>query len=108
MVYLYIEGEYMKLEDITAEQFDAWIEKITSSAEKPTDNWLAETAVAMETMKSMPAMREYLTLVALVQKLSGKSVADAIFTFGVCLGIEFAVDLAKSEKLEASVCPVLQ
>ena len=98
----------MKLEDITAEQFDAWIEKTTSPAEKPDDNWLAETAMAMETMKSMPALREYLTLVALVSKLSGKSSADAIFTIGICLGIEFAVDRAESEKLEALVCPVLQ
>ena len=98
----------MKLEDITAEQFDTWIEKTTSQPEKSDDNWLAKTAVAMETMKSMPALREYLTLVALAQKLSGKSVADAVFTIGVCLGIEFAVDLAESEKLEASVCPVLQ
>ena len=98
----------MKLENITAEQFDTWIEKTTSQSEKSDDNWLAETAVAMETMKSMPALREYLTLVALAQKLSGKSVADAVFAIGVCLGIEFAVDLAESEKLEASVCPVLQ
>ena len=98
----------MKLEDITAEQFDTWIEKTTSQPEKSDDNWLAETAVAMETMKSMPALRDYLTLVALAQKLSGKSVVDAVFTVGVCLGIEFAVDLAESEKLEVSVCPVLQ
>ena len=98
----------MKLEDITAEQFDAWIEKMTSPAEKPHDNWLAETAIAMETMKSMPALREYLTLVALVSKLSGKSSADAVFTIGICLGIEFAVDRAESEKLEALVCPVSQ
>jgi hypothetical protein len=98
----------MKLEDITAEQFNAWIEKTTSQPEKLDDNWLAETAIAMETMKSMPALRKYLTLVALAQKLSGKSVADAIFTIGICFGIEFAVDRAESEKLEASVCPVLQ
>jgi hypothetical protein len=66
----------MKLEDITAEQFDAWV--------------------------------DYLTLVALVYKLSDKSSADAIFTIGICLGIEFAVDRAESEKLEALVCPVSQ
>jgi len=101
----------MKLEDITAEQFNAWIEKTTSSAEKPDDEWLAETVIAMETMRSMPELRKYLTLLALVQKLSNKSAAcvfDAIFAFGVCLGIEFAVDRAESEKLEASVCPVSQ
>ena len=98
----------MKLEDITAEQFDAWIEKTTSLAEKSDNNWLAETTIAMETMKSMPALREYLTLVALVSKLSGKSSADAVFTIGICLGIEFAVDRAESEKLEASVCPISQ
>ena len=98
----------MKLEDITAEQFDTWIEKVTSSVEIPDDNWLAETATAMETMRSMPALHNYLVLVALAQKLSGKSVADVIFTIGICFGIEFAVDRAESEKLEASVCPVLQ
>ena len=98
----------MKLEDITAEQFDAWIEKTISPAEKQDDNWLAETAMAMETMKSMPALREYLALIALASKLSGKSSADAIFTIGICLGIEFAVDRAESEKLEALVCPVSQ
>ena len=98
----------MKLEDITAEQFNAWIEKTTSQNEELVDNWLAETAVAMETMKSMPALREFLTLVALARKLSGKSIADAILTFGICLGIEFAVDRAESEKLEASVCPISQ
>ena len=98
----------MKLEDITAEQFDTWIEKTISPAEKPADNWLAETATAMETMKSMPSLREYLTLVALVSKLSNKSAFDAIFILGICLGIEFAVDRAESEKLEASVCPISQ
>lgn len=98
----------MKLEDITVEQFDTWIEKTTSPAEKPDDNWLAETATAMETMKSMPALREYFTLFALVSKLEGKSGADAIFTVGICFGIEFAVDRAENEKLEALVCPVLQ
>jgi hypothetical protein len=98
----------MKLEDITAEQFDAWVEKTTSQPEKLDDNWLAKTAIAMETMKSMPVLCEYLTLVALVRKLSGKPVVSAIFTIGICLGIEFAVDLAESEKLEASVCPILQ
>ena len=98
----------MKLEDITAEQFNAWIEKTTSQPEKLDDNWLAETAIAMETMKSMPALRNYLTLLALVSKLSDKSAFDAIFTIGVCFGIEFAVDRAESEKLEASVCPVSQ
>jgi len=98
----------MKLEDITAEQFDAWIEKTASPAEKPGDNWLAETVVAMETMKSMPALRNYLTLIALGQQLSNKSAFDAIFILGICLGIEFAVDRAESEKLEASVCPISQ
>jgi len=98
----------MKLEDITAEQFDTWIEKMTSPVEIPDDEWLAKTAIAMETMKSMPALRNYLTLLALVSKLSGKSSADAVFTIGICLGIEFAVDRAESEKLEALVCPVSQ
>ena len=98
----------MKLEDITAEQFDTWIEKTASPVEIPDDEWLAKTAIAMETMKSMPALREFLTLAALAQKLSGKSVADAIFTIGICFGIEFAVDRAESEKLEASVCPISQ
>jgi len=98
----------MKLEDITAEQFDAWIEKVTNSDEIPDDNWLAETAVTMETMKSMPALQEYLALVALAKNLSGKSFVNAIFAIGVCLGIEFAVDRAESEKLEALVCPVSQ
>jgi len=98
----------MKLEDITAEQFDTWIEKTTSQPEKLDDNWLAETAIAMETMKSMPALRNYLTLVMLASKISGKSAADVIFAFGVYLGIEFAVDRAESEKLEAPVCPISQ
>jgi aminopeptidase N len=98
----------MKLENITAEQFDTWIEKTTSPAEKLDDEWLEKTAIAMQTMKSMPSLHNYLAQVALVQKLLGKSVADAVFTFGVCLGIEFAVDLAESEKLEASVCPISQ
>ena len=98
----------MKLEDITAEQFNAWIEKTNSQPEKPDDEWLEKTAIAMGTMRSMPSLHNYLTLVALSQQLLNKSAADAIFAFGVCLGIEFAVDRAESEKLEASVCPVLQ
>ena len=98
----------MKLEDITAEQFDAWIEKTTSPAEKLDNNWLAETAMSMETMISIPALLEYLALIAFVSKLSGKSSENVIFTIGICLGIEFAVDRAESEKLEALVCPVLQ
>ena len=98
----------MKLEDITAEQFDTWIEKTVSQPENPNDEWLAKTAIAMETMKSMSALRNYLTLVMLASKISGKSAIDAIFTIGVCFGIEFAVDRAESEKLEASVCPVSQ
>ena len=98
----------MKLEDITAEQFDTWLEKTTSQSDKSGDNWLAETVIAMETMRSMPLLREYLTLLAINQKLSNKSVTNAICTFCICIGIEFAVDRAESEKLEASVCPVSQ
>ena len=98
----------MKLEDITAEQFNAWIEKTSSQPKKSDDEWLAKTVIAMETMKSMPALRNYLTLVMLASKISGKAAFDAIFTIGVCLGIEFAVDRAESEKLEASVCLISQ
>jgi len=107
MVYLYIEGEYMKLEDITAEQVDAWLNKQfeLSLTQNMDDEWLANVSMKLEDMSAIARTTSFTSKLALFASLQKKNAKSAILVFGICLGIEYAIEATNMEDVK---CQTLQ
>lgn len=97
----------MKLEDITAEQIDAWLNKQfeLSKTQNMDDAWMADVCTKLADMPAIARTTAFTSELALIYMLQKKDAKSAILAFGICLGIEYASAATNREDVK---CQTLQ
>ena len=90
----------MKLEDITAEQIDAWLNSRFDKAKIQVieDDWLANVSMQLELSPSIARTTEFTQTLVMLTVLQKHNPRSAILAFGICIGIEFATDTMNNAK----------
>ena len=99
----------MKLEDITADQIDVWLNNQFDRTKTQTinDDWLAIVSMALEDMSSIARTKTFTEVLVTLSVLRNREPKAAILAFGICLGIEFATDTMNNAKEDVK-CQILQ